>query len=243
MNFLLHRHFAAAELGSTVAGVGAMLPDLWRLAERRMPAHPKALERDEEKPGSLMSELRRGVLHHVAADGWFHHTTVFEQGERDTADAFKEAGVPKTGMFAHIAWELCLDGALLGRVGAEAELARLKRHFSAVDASAMHTLARQVAGDDELIDDSFARRMDHLRSGLLEGSWIRGYLSGEGLCDRLAGVRSRLGLASFDALEQHRLARVLSSRLSAAGSALGDLLEDRNNWVSLAGLAQGGGAA
>ncbi len=234
MNFLLHRHLAASELGSTVAGVGAMLPDLWRLADRRMRAHPSALPKATKASsgGKVVAELRRGVLHHVEADRWFHHTDVFLRGERETADAFKHAGVPKTGLFAHVAWELCLDGAQLARVGAEPELVRLKRHFAAVDPSAMQALALLVAQGEPVVDESFARRMAHLRAGLLGGSWIRGYLSGEGLCERLAGVRSRLGLPSFDTLQQHRLARVLSARLSAASDVLEELLAGRARWLA-----------
>ena len=33
MNFLLHRHLATEALASSGAGVGAMLPDLWRLVD------------------------------------------------------------------------------------------------------------------------------------------------------------------------------------------------------------------
>ena len=52
MNFLLHRHLAARALASSEAGHGAMLPDLWRMADRRVRAdrrthvggaHPRSL--------------------------------------------------------------------------------------------------------------------------------------------------------------------------------------------------------
>src|SRR3954468_14876389 len=38
VNFLLHHHLAARDLGSPEAAVGAMLPDLWRMADRRVRA-------------------------------------------------------------------------------------------------------------------------------------------------------------------------------------------------------------
>src|SRR5262245_14457660 len=38
VNFVLHHHLAARDLGSPAAGAGAMLPDLWRMADRRVRA-------------------------------------------------------------------------------------------------------------------------------------------------------------------------------------------------------------
>src|SRR5687768_1786649 len=63
MNFLLHRRLALDELGSRPAAVGAMLPDLWRMADRRV----RAREEVSFSEASL-SELERGVAHHLEAD-------------------------------------------------------------------------------------------------------------------------------------------------------------------------------
>jgi len=35
VNFLLHHHLAFLELGRPEAAAGAMLPDVWRMADRR----------------------------------------------------------------------------------------------------------------------------------------------------------------------------------------------------------------
>lgn len=128
MNFLMHRHLAFVAHGTDLAGAGAMLPDLWRMADRRVRTAPKdaawelAGEADE-----ATREVMRGIDHHLDADDWFHDASVFREGERATAAALRGAQVAakKLVLFAHPLWEMCLDGALVRRLGEGEELGRL----------------------------------------------------------------------------------------------------------------------
>ena len=114
LNFLLHRLLAKRQMGDVLGGVGAMLPDFWRMAHRRM--RPRRLEwGSDASPAAL--RLLAGVRHHVESDRWFHARLGFAREEAETVAALRGAApaLNKIGMFGHPAWEMCLDGALLLR--------------------------------------------------------------------------------------------------------------------------------
>jgi len=233
VNFLLHRHLAALELGSPVAGVGAMLPDLWRLAGRRLRA-PLAADGDE---GGVQAELRQGLQHHFEADRWFHATPVFTDGEDATRQAFYELRPrpPKLPMFAHVSWELCLDGALVLREGLDELLGGLRRTVAQVGREGLDRFAA-AQGVRPATDDHerprFDARMNRILSGLDRDDWIGGYRSGAGLCVRLGGVRAQVGLAALSPEQAEALTVVLDARLGHAVQALKPLLAERAARVS-----------
>src|SRR5512132_2779549 len=114
VNFLLHHHLALRDLGAPDAAVGAMLPDLWRMADRRVrPAVGELPPSDSNNEASALPRVLAGIAHHVAADRWFHRDPVFLDGEQLTAARLRSvaADAPRIGLFAHVLWELCLDGA------------------------------------------------------------------------------------------------------------------------------------
>ena len=130
MNFLLHRHLAERDLGSPAAGIGAMLPDLWRMADRRV--RPSRGVAAEAQDPTELADVLAGIEHHLRVDRWFHTAEAFVEGERQMAAQFRQAGVdaPKFGMFAHVAWEMWLDGALVRRAGLSDVLAGLRSGFA-----------------------------------------------------------------------------------------------------------------
>ena len=129
MNFLLHHHLALRDLGRPEAAAGAMLPDVWRMADRRA----RARSREPGADGGLLDPVSQGVGHHLAVDTWFHRAAVFTEGETATREALRQAReAPKMGLFAHVAWELCLDGALLRRIGTESVLREVRVSIAAV---------------------------------------------------------------------------------------------------------------
>jgi hypothetical protein len=203
-----------------VAAIGAMLPDLWRMADRRVRAVEALSARDD---------LERGVAHHLEVDRWFHATEVFLAGERDTRRALAALSAPKIGRFGHIAWELCLDGALLSARDFDAELAALRRDFARIDLEAMVALADRYGAEtlDAGAQSRFQDRMRRIVEGLGEGSWIAGYQRGEGLARSLEGIRLRVGLGAFDAAARDELAETLERRLDAAHEALPRLFDER----------------
>lgn len=242
MNFLLHREIAVRELGSPLAGLGAMLPDLWRMAERRVRARQPDLAQfdparsDPARSDSARSdrgrdaeEVVRGVDHHLEADRWFHATEVFLTGERATARALGELGVPKLGRFGHIAWELCLDGALLRAGDFDEALAGLRRDLDRLDLPAIVALAGPHGAEtlDAGARSRFQDRMRRIVEGLREGSWIAGYQHGDGLARRLEGIRERVGLPRLTPAAHRAVAETLEAQLAEAGERLPALLEDR----------------
>lgn len=229
MNFVLHHVLAARDLGSPAAGAGAMLPDLWRMADRRV---RPARELAAHGASGALAEVLRGVDHHVAVDRWFHVDPVFVDGERLAVERIRAAsiGAPRMGMFAHVLWELCLDGALLSRLGLAEVLASLRAGFADVEGSAgpgaraaeLHHFERHARGADER--DAFDHRMGRLFTEIARGPWIDGYQSGEGVAFRIAGVRSRLGLAPMEIEDHARLADVASSLLEDAPAVVERIL-------------------
>lgn len=221
MNFLLHRHLAERDLGSPVAGVGAMLPDLWRMADRRV--------RPRSGVGAA-GEVLAGVDHHLEADRWFHRHRVFRDGRRATADRFRAARLraPKMLLLAHAAWELCLDGALVRRRGLDDTLAALRAGLADAGPAALRDAADRHHFDHHrrspVARADFDRRLRHLLAELADGGWIAGYRHGAGLAARLGGVRRRLRLPPMDAADNRRLAGACDELLAVAEERLGELL-------------------
>lgn len=236
LNFLLHRHFALVELAAPAAGVGAMLPDLWRMADRRVrPAADLAGGGDPRRRDAdgVLAELLAGVRHHVEADRWFHRTAVFVEGERSTAARLRGAGLdaPRMPLFAHVTWEMCLDGALLAREGTGATLRALREAFALTagppedGAAHLHHWGRRERPAEDRA--AFDRRMDRLREEIARGPWIEGYQDAEGVAIRLAGIRARLGLDPLSTADHRRLGEALAPVLDDAHAALRALEIDR----------------
>lgn len=230
MNFLLHRHLCHAALGSEAAGIGAMLPDLWRMADRRVrPAPPHVAAEALGEHDATTADVMRGIEHHLEADLWFHDAAVFTEGERATAAALRGAGTAakKLTLFAHPLWEMCLDGALVRRLGAAAVRAQVARGFE-LSAGAMrraveaHHFAH--AEDAEAHRDEVHARMDWLCEELSAGPWIEGYSRPDGLVRGLAGMRRRFGLPPFTDDERARLADAVATLTERAGAALDEIL-------------------
>lgn len=235
MNFLLHHHLASTELGSGVAGVGAMLPDLWRMAHRRVRAR-----RVEHIGGSdaHLDRVMRGVEHHLDADRWFHDTRPFRAGERRTAERLRlptegSAATRRLPLFAHVLWEMCLDGALVRRAGFADKRAELRRDLrAALSSPAVRTSATlhhfaHHPDTDPAERDRFDARIEHLALQIAHGEWIEGYQDPDGLALRLAGVRSRLGFPPPTDAERRSWARAIEPLVSEAKSALEELLDER----------------
>lgn len=232
MNFLLHRHLAATELGSEEAGLGAMLPDVWRMADRR------ARARRETRGGTTPpASLGAGVEHHLDADLWFHRTRFHDEGERlaQRVLAASRSSAPKLVLFGHVVWEMALDGALVRREGTAVVAAQVRgalaRSLTALPSLGEDSGAlRALASDGER--ERFHRRVAHLLEEIGRGPWIHGYADGEGLCDRLSGVRSRFGLPPLVGDERARIAEALDELVGHAAGALPGLLAERAREVS-----------
>jgi hypothetical protein len=226
VNFLLHFHLAERDLGSRAAAAGAMLPDLWRMADRRV--RPSRV--DVASARAPLREVLDGVAHHLAADRAFHAARVFRDGERATAEAFRatKTEAPRLALFAHVAWELCLDGALVLDAGVEAVRAALvdgvdaiAKDGTAAEAATLHHFA--VRSRSVGVRAAFDAVMTRMLRELARGPWIEGYASGEGLAARLDRVRISVGFAALMEEERRALATTLTERLAAARDALDEV--------------------
>ena len=224
MNFLLHRHLAARDLDSAAAGCGAMLPDLWRMNDRRVRPAPVTIDGDH-----ACASVLAGIDHHLDRDRWFHRAPLFIDGEKKTAETFRAAAfnAPRMGLLAHVAWELCLDGALVRRegvarivasvaesfagAGEAADRAALLHHFDRVDRTASERAA-------------FFRRMRLLEERLVDGAWIAAYSTGPGLAEVISRIRERLGLDPLGTADLDRLASTFGPLLADADVLVDALL-------------------
>ncbi len=231
MNFLLHHHLAARDLRSNAAALGAMLPDVWRMADRR--AHLRGAV--DAHDGECVADVLRGVAHHVAEDARFHAAPVFTTGEQATRDALRAgSSAPKLALFAHIAWELCLDGALVRRLGLAPTLDAIRASLRATPPDARRRAARAAtpfirgrAGEEAI---RFEARVDEILEAIARGPWVAGYATGNGIVERVEGVRTRLGLARLPPLDRDRVGRALEGLADRADAGLDDVL----SWGSTA---------
>jgi hypothetical protein len=205
-----------------------MLPDLWRMAHPHVRPVRGTLAAGE---CARVNEVLAGVAHHERADAAFHASHSFREGERAMTRALADAGAPRLPLFGHIAWELCLDGALVRREGAaltsevrEAIERACERSGgeAAVDAAArIHHAARKR----EALPAGFDARVGEMLAELGRGRWIEGYARGEVVAERLDGIRRRLGFAALETGQRTTLAALLDDAIGRAGSAVGPLLD------------------
>jgi hypothetical protein len=131
---------------------------------------------------------------------------------------------PKLRLFAHIAWELCLDGALLRRFGLESVLRAVRTSIEAVKPDAHHRVADDWV--DLPLDDRsrFERRVDQILDAIAEGRWVAGYATGAGVVERLEGLRGRLGLVAMSQSDRERVAAALEPVQYVADAGLEEVL-------------------
>ncbi len=202
-----------------------MLPDVWRMADRR--ARARAGEtRAVETSSEVVRSVGDGIGHHLKADAWFHGTPSFDRGERAARNALHAAlEAPKLGLFAHIAWELCLDGALLRRVGIDAVLDAVRVSIEAVRPEAHHRAADGWVPDLPAGDRGrFEGRVDQILDAIGEGRWIAGYATAAGIVERLEGLRARLGFRPMAGRDRDAVAAALEPVERAADLALEEIL-------------------
>jgi hypothetical protein len=179
-----------------------------------------------------LREVLDGVAHHARADAAFHACATFHEGERTVARALASVGAPRLPLFAHIAWELCLDGALVRRDGtpllenvrdgiARALETDGDEGESAIEASVrIHHAARK----GEPLPAEVNPRVDRMLAELARGRWIEGYARGEIVAERLEGIRARLGFAPLEEDPKRALAALLDETIERADAAVAPLL-------------------
>lgn len=198
MNFFLHHHLARRDLARPESAIAAMLPDVWRMADRR--AHLRRADvddpiRNDPAHAALQQALAEGVAHHVAADAHFHGAPELAEGEREARMILLRApAAPKMSLLAHVAWELCLDGALLRRVGLASALEGIRDGLNHVRPNGHHRLAAMHVRLPPQDREAFDARVDRLLDAITAGPWAAAYTTGAGVTECLERIRSRLRL-------------------------------------------------
>jgi hypothetical protein len=204
-----------------------MLPDLWRMAHR----HVRPAVGTVDSGGSArVGEVLAGVAHHGRADAAFHRSDSFRDAERAMSRALAGVGAPRLSLFGHIAWELCLDGALVRREGGD--LTREVRQgiasvlevsageAAAATAARLHHAARRGSALPPLFDERVGRMLAELE----RGRWMEGYARGDVVAERLDAIRSRLGFAALEGAARATLAALLDRAIERADAELDALL-------------------
>jgi hypothetical protein len=203
-----------------------MLPDLWRMADRSVRAARGEVASDLARVADVLA----GVTHHERADRVFHSCSAFEDGERRLGEALLAIDAPRLALFAHIAWEICLDGALVRRDGqplladiraATLEAARRDDDVSALDLAAR---AHHAARKTQPLPERFTPRMDRLLAEVAKGDWIAGYARGPFVADRIQGIRSGFDFPPLTRAQHAALGALFDETIGGAGEALDEVL-------------------
>ena len=154
MNFIGHATVAGWEDEAPRFGVGAILPDLARMA-----GVLRAPEADDEA-------VRRGVACHHRVDAVFHDTPTFLRLSRQLRHRLNTEGVSRPAALgtAHIGIELLLDGELVGR----AEVARQWWHVVEATRELPASSLRWPAPEPAARYDALRRRLAELAAGYVD---------------------------------------------------------------------------
>jgi hypothetical protein len=223
VNFLLHHHLASRDLGRPEAAAGAMLPDVWRMADRR--ARVRGGDGEADEGGTAMRSVGDGIAHHLEVDAWFHRSPGFLSGERAARDVLRRArGAAKIGLFAHITWELCLDGALLRRVGTDRVLRAVRDAIAAVRPDVHHRVAASRVRLPVADRAMFETRVDRMLDAIAAGPWVTGHTTAAGIVQRLEGLRARLGFPLMSPEDRDAVASGLATLTHLADAELGGIV-------------------
>jgi hypothetical protein len=178
VNFVGHAAVAVWDEDDPRYSVGAMLPDLWRMAGER------------GAPTVHDDVVRRGVQCHHRVDAVFHDTAAFLELSSRLRHRLRAADVtrPATLATAHVGVELLLDGALLRRP-------TVQRHWARTVAAANTLPAAAIAWRDAAPTRRFAELCANL-SRIAEG-----YHDAAGVTERVVRMlarRPRLRAADSD---------------------------------------------
>ncbi|HEY8019813.1 MAG TPA: hypothetical protein VIH93_01855, partial [Thermoanaerobaculia bacterium] len=183
---------------------------------------------ESARPGGVLGAVCDGVAHHLAVDAWFHGAGVFTGGEARAREALGRAReARKMGLFAHVAWELCLDGALLRRLGTDTLVGAVRESILAAGPDAPRRAAElhTVLGAGERA--TFDVRVDRILEAIARGPWVAGYATAGGVVERLEGVRARLGFATLSAADRAAVASGLEALEKDADAGVEAILTSR----------------
>lgn len=224
-------HMVCAEHLGRDAGLGAMLPDLLSLYDRRIrplrliqPKHAV----DSELDGS--GSLRDGVRFHFHVDSSFHRSDLF----RDCADlirhrllAASDAPGLKRFAVAHVLTELFLDHLLIVQ-----DPLRLQLFYGSLERHRTAPLRSMLVAQDGVDWEGFSAFLKRL----VEARFADAYLEPEGLLDRTDRILLKLRQRRLDLGERAAALDGLSVHAPLAQRQLDEFIEAMQRWRAPAAL-------
>ncbi|HEY6459948.1 MAG TPA: hypothetical protein VIY73_07340 [Polyangiaceae bacterium] len=131
------------------------------------------------------------------------------------------------GLFAHVAWELCLDGALLRRLGTEPVLRDVARSIDSMRPDAHRRAANLHTALPPDERAAFDVRVDRILDAIARGPWVAGYATASGVVERLDGVRARLGFPALPDADRDAVTKGLAALEREADDGIRMILESR----------------
>jgi len=216
-------HMTCAERFSGEAQLGAMLPDLLSLYDRRI--RPMKIVR-AHATGSNGGEagLQRGMRFHFYVDSHFHRSSLFRDGcavIRDRLIAASATPGLKRFAVAHILTELFLDHLLI--VDTPERLAAFYDVLRRGEASVLE----MTALPDTQVD--WADFADFL-TRLISGRFADGYLEMESLFHRMDRILPRLRQRTLERRERDALAEGLAAHADRARKQLALFVRTMQTW-------------
>ena len=194
-----------------------MLPDVWRMADRR--ARTRSLV--AARPPGVIGSVTDGVVHHVAVDAWFHGASVFTGGEIAAREVLGRAGERGSSASSPTSRGSCAStGPCSGGLARKLVLDAVRRFVAAVRPDAHHRAAELHTRQEGFDRARFEVRVDQILDAIARGPWLEGYATASGIVERLEGVRARFGLGALPAGDCETVATGLEPLERAADAGL-----------------------
>ena len=186
MNYFTH---AVRFLDSPYFVVGACVPDMLSVIDRKARVRRKTIASSLEQLGSTERDVAEGIIQHLDDDQWFHGTAGFYSVTAQIAGEFRnvltEEDSWRCGFLGHISMELLLDAVLI-----EKDRSQLDRFYQCLE-EVDHDLVQSVVSN--LATREVPRLAEMLKLFLKE-RFLDDYLDDERLLYRLNQVMRRIGL-------------------------------------------------
>ncbi len=226
-------HMVCAEHLGRDAGLGAMLPDLLSLYDRRIRPlrliHPTQAV-NSEHDGSR--SLRDGVRFHFHVDSSFHRSDLF----RDCADLIRgrllaASNAPGLKRFAaaHVLTELFLDHLLIVQ-----NPLRLQAFYGSLERHRIASLRSLLAAQDGVDWEGFSAFLMHLA----DARFADGYLEPKGLLDRTDRILLKLRQRRLEPGERAAVLDGLSLHATRALRQLDEFVEAMQRWRAPAAMPE-----
>lgn len=189
MNFLTH---ALPYLDRPLLAVSTGVPDLMRVADRRIRVRARAARPFVDSEDAAMRAVARGVIQHVEDDRWFHGTAAFVELNLQLAVQLRDqlpgdAGF-RPSFVGHILIEMLLDAFWIRDDRSTGD--HYYRAFGSTDPSELQSCVNRITGVP-------TTRLTEVIERFVAARFLFDYLDDDRLLWRLNQIMNRVGLAAL----------------------------------------------